>query len=342
MTVISSAGGFAQLIDDQEGLATTSQLARHGYDRDQLMHRVETGQWVRVLHGVIATSNGCLTRSMVLRAALLYGGPRAVLSHRSAGEEWLMLRVRSEDEPVHITVPYGQSALCQRPTLRTPTVRLAPEAHRCVHPGVVVHRSKAFEHITIDGDFPRTTAAATAIDLAVAEPTPRLAMITLVAAVTEARIPIWRIREHVEKRRPRRYRRPIADALAMLDDGVASVLEHRYALDVEQAHGLPPGRRQSPVIVDGRALYEDVDYSPLGVPLIVRLDGARFHFRRTVRFRDRRRDNAAEMAGRPRLVYGWDETVEEPCGIFDEVREVLVREGWPDSSRPCERCATRR
>jgi hypothetical protein len=59
-----------------------------------------------------------------------------------------------------------------------------------------------------------------------------------------------------------------------------------------------------PHVVDGPILYGDVDYSPTGVPLIVRLDGQQYHSAQQSRFRDRRRDNAAELADRPRLVYG--------------------------------------
>jgi hypothetical protein len=137
---------------------------------------------------------------------------------------------------------------------------------------------------------------------------------------------------------PYRHATDIADAVTLLGDGVQSVLEHRYTLDVERSHGLPAGKRQMPHVVDGRILFEDVDYSPTGVPLIVRLDGQQYHSGQQSRFRDRRRDNAAELADRPRLVYGWDETTRDPCGVFEEVRRVLVREGWPDTSHRCPAC----
>lgn len=83
-------------------------------------------------------------------------------------------------------------------------------------------------------------------------------------------------------------------------------------------------------------LFEDVEYFDGG--LIVRLDGQAFHSSRNVRFRDRMRDNAAELSDRPRLVYGWHEVSTDPCGVYREVREVLVREGWTDVSYPCAKC----
>jgi hypothetical protein len=123
-------------------------------------------------------------------------------------------------------------------------------------------------------------------------------------------------------------------------DGVQSALEYRYAIDVERAHGLPAARRQSPVVVDGRTLWEDCDYSGCGVPLIVRLDGRRYHAGAEFAFRDRRRDNAAELDNRPRLVYGWDEVSGDACGVAGEVATVLRRGGWDGEGQgSCAACA---
>lgn len=191
-----------------------------------------------------------------------------------------------------------------------------------------MHRSRAHDYIAVDTDPPRTMRADTALDLAIAEPTARDAYTRLVALVTNARIPLRDIRRRMGERRPRRYGKALVDAVRLLADGVQSVLEYRYATDVEDAHGLPRARRQSPVIVDGRTLFEDCDYSDHGVPLIVRLDGRRAHAMAEVAFRDRRRDNAAELQGRPRLVYGFDEVTKNPCVVAREVEIVLVREGW--------------
>lgn len=128
----------------------------------------------------------------------------------------------------------------------------------------------------------------------------------------------------------------------MLSEGVQSVLEYRYAVDVEQAHGLPVARRQSAVVVDGRTLFEDCDYTDHGVPLIVRLDGRQWHSRAEIAFRDRRRDNAAELADRPRLVFGYDEVESDPCGVASDVEHVLQREGWRRIlPNPCASCVGR-
>ncbi|GGG18698.1 hypothetical protein GCM10007304_35830 [Rhodococcoides trifolii] len=333
-------GDWQSVLDAQHGVVTTSQLAAFGRSPTAVKFHVDSGQWLRVFYGVIAVTNGPLSRAMHLQAALLYGGSGALLSHVTAAEEWGMRRAAVAG-PVHITVRHGCSAVSQGEVARRSALRATSRSNRIVHPGVVVHRSRAIAHIGVEFDQPRTSKADTAIDLAVIEPTARGAIIRFVEAVTAGAIPIATMRAKLEVRPPRRYRRALHDALRMLADGVHSVLEHRYALDVERKHGLPSARRQAPHIVDGRTLFEDVDYTRSGVPLIVRLDGQGFHGARQIRFRDRRRDNAAELADRPRLTYGWDDVTGDPCAVYAEVREVLVREGWVDTSAPCGRCAPR-
>ncbi|OAK55532.1 type IV toxin-antitoxin system AbiEi family antitoxin domain-containing protein [Rhodococcoides kyotonense] len=333
---IATTASRQQLLDSQHGLLTARQLYDLGCRPESIRHAVESGQWLRIFRGVISLTNGPLTRDMKLSAALLYAGPSALLSHETAAEEWRLQR--PADGPVHVTVRYGASAVSQPPTMRQSTARPTSASNSMIHPGVVVHRSRALKHIGVDVDPRRTSKVDTALDLAVAEPTSRAASIRLVSTMSAGAISVDAMRRKIEHRRPRRYAATIADTLDLLRNGVHSALEHRYVLDVEQAHGLPSSARQAPHHVDGRTLFEDVLYEEVG--LIVRLDGQAFHSAKQRRFRDRRRDNAAELGGLPRLVYGWDEVTKDPCGVYSEVRAVLVREGWDDTSFPCERCAS--
>jgi hypothetical protein len=328
---------WQELLDMQDGVVTTAQALAHGFTEKGVRHRTQSGQWVRALFGVLVVTNGALTRDQQLRAALLYGGAGALLSHHSAAEEWGMSRATAG--PVHVTRRYGASSVSAPSRTRPTTPRPTGSGLALVHPGVVVHRSRALRHIGVDGELPRTSAADTVLDLAQSAPNPRAAMCVAVDAMSSGRVQPSTMRRRIEYRRPRRYLRAICRTLDMLESGVHSVLEHRYVLDVEDAHGLPHGRRQAPHVVDGRVLFEDLDYSPDGVPLIVRLDGQEFHTAVQRRFRDRRRDNASELEKRPRLSYGWDDVTGDPCGVYREVRAVLVREGWPDLSHPCARCS---
>lgn len=307
---------WQRLLDRQHGVVHIGQLRRLGVTWAAVRAQVEACRWRQVVHGVYATFTGPLPRPARVAAGLLYGGAGAVLSHRTAAEEWGMLP--AVDGPVHITVRYGASAITQDGL-------------------VVVHRSRAFAHIVVDADPPRTGRADTAVDLAVEEPDARRARAVLTGLLTGGRVRPTEVERRLEQRPPRRYRRALREAVRLVREGVQSVLEELYAVEVEQAHGLPPAVRQSPFGVDGVTLWEDAVYDHLGIPLTVRLDG-RTHLLADVAFRDRRRDNAAELAGRSRLVFGWRDLSRDPCGAAVDVQRVLLRWGWTGAFRRCPRC----
>ncbi|MEU7812073.1 hypothetical protein [Pseudonocardia sp. NPDC049154] len=306
-----------RLLSQQHGVAGLDQLREFGVTWSAVVAHLDAGRWQRVLPRVYALFTGSLSPQARTSAALLYGGPAAVLSHRTAAELWGL--VRSEDRPVHITVPYTSSAVSQPPL-------------------VTVHRSRAHRHILVATDPPRTSRADTAIDVAVAEPDPDAARRALVAMLTTGRVTPAAVERRMSERLPRRHRRALREAIRMVREGVQSALEELYVSDVERAHGLPSGRRQSPVQVDGTELYEDVVYDAVGAALTVRLDG-RTHLIDGVAFRDRRRDNAAELAGRARLVYGWRDLSADPCAAAREVAAVLRRLGWRGAATTCPTCS---
>jgi hypothetical protein len=305
---------WRRLVDEQHGVLDVGQLSRFGITRSAISANVRAGRWQVAAPRVYSTFTGPLPWESRVTAALRYAGPHAVVSHRTAAAAWGMCG--PDDGPVHVTVPYQCSAVSQPPL-------------------VVVHRSRAFRYIAVDGAPPRTSRADTVIDLAAAEPTAREAMRTLTALVTARRAAVSAVREQLRDRPPARYRRALAEAAARIDDGVRSVLEELYAVEVEAAHGIPAARRQQPFLVDGRVLIEDAVYDDVGVPLTVRLDG-QYHLRRDIARRDRRRGNAATLAGRTSLTYGWDELA-DPCTAAGEVAAVLRAAGWAGPLHPCPR-----
>ncbi len=307
-----------KLIAVQHGAASLAQLREFGVTGHAIAANVDADRWQRALPGVIVVFTGPLPRATRLAAAVLYGGPCSVLSHHTAAQEWGLV-ADDEDEPIHVTVPYGRSAVSHLPQ-------------------VMVHRSRAFHHIATATEPPRTSREDTILDVAVAEPTAEQARNTLVHLVGSTRIALWRMHKQLEWRPPRRYRKAIKAGLDLVAGGAVSALEAEYVLNVEREHGLPAGRRQVPFGVDGVVLWEDVTYDDAGAALTVRLDGRRFHATSRVAFRDRRRDNAAELSGRARLVYGWHEVHENPCAVAGEVMRVLRREGWGGSGQRCPRC----
>lgn len=319
--------GWRDLIEQQCGIATRRQALAHGWTQSAIRANVRAGRWQPVHDGVLALFTGPLTEAARRWAAVLARHP-AALSHDTAGELWFFRRP-DPDRPIHVTVPYGASASPRR--------------------GVVVHRSRAFAHTVVEGlELPVVGRAHTAVDLAVAEPTPKVAMATLLHCVTVTSLAPELVRASIDVRRPRRYRDPLLAALGYATDGVRSKLEAVYALEVEEAHGLPRGERQVPVVVDGIVRYEDILYrigddraggkGDRAGEVIVRLDGFRYHADRVTALVDRRRDLAAELAGRGRVVFGYEETLRDPCARARDLDAVLRRRGWTGALRACERC----
>ncbi len=308
---------WTALLDAQHGVVSWHQLKEHGASPDLVTANVAARRWRLVLPRTYATFTGPLSQDAKIAAALCYGGPAAILSHRTAAEHWWMLPVA--EGPVHLTVPYGTSAVSQADL-------------------VVVHRSRAWRHIVVEAGHPVTSRADTAVDVAVSEDDARSAQRTLVALMTGGRVRPLDVERRLQERPPRRYRRALKDAVRLVREGVQSALEELYAVEVENRHGLPVARRQAPFVVDGVTLWEDAVYDDVGVPLTVRLDG-RTHLLNSVAFRDRRRDNAAELAGRSRLTFGWRDVSIDPCGAAGEVFQVLTRLGWRGELRRCPACA---
>jgi len=307
---------WLRAVSAQYGVLGIAQLREFGLTWAVVRAQVRAGRWQAVLPRVYATFTGPLPRESRIAAALLYAGPMSVLSHRTAAELWGMYPESAG--PVHVTVPYGCSAVSQPPLM-------------------VLHRSRAFGHIAVDGQPPLTNRTDTAVDIAVAESSAREAQLVLTELMTGRRVGVEQVRWRLTERQPRRYKQELDQAVARVHSGVESMLEERYAVDVEVAHGLPAARRQMPFRVDGRTLFEDAVYDDLGVPLTVRLDGHR-HLDPDVALRDRRRDNAAELAGRSRLVFGWAEVSGQPCRVAMELATVLRRHGWQGPLRCCPKC----
>ncbi|MFJ7215330.1 hypothetical protein [Amycolatopsis sp. NPDC098790] len=314
--------GWLMLLSEQHGVVSLRQLRQYGHSGDEIFANLAAGRWQRILPRVYATFTGEPGRSARLSAALLYGGAHAVLSHHTAAEEWGLIPI--VERPVEITVPYRSSAVSQRPL-------------------VIVHRSRALDHTTLETVPPRTRGPDTIVDLAVSQQTGREATTLIVDLVSRSSIPLRAIEDCLLLRPPYRYRGAIRRGLDLIGNGLMSALEIEYLERVEDQHDLPRGDRQTPCTVDGKTLWEDVTYDNHGARVTIRLDGRATHTTGGVAFRDRRRDNAAELAGRARLVYGWQDVHGSPCAVAAEVRKILLREGRDatGSREPtCHRCGS--
>ena len=132
----------AEIAARQHGLVTRPQLLRAGFADNAIAHRVQTGRLIRLRHGVYAVGHRPPSPHARALAAVLACGPEAVLSHRSAGALWGLIRWNGAIEVTAAT------------------------ARR--HAGVLVHRSRTLtpDHTTRHYAIPVTTPARTLHDLA--------------------------------------------------------------------------------------------------------------------------------------------------------------------------------
>ncbi|WP_018331318.1 type IV toxin-antitoxin system AbiEi family antitoxin domain-containing protein [Actinomycetospora chiangmaiensis] len=309
---------WQRLRREQENVASVQQALAQGITENAIRAHVAAGRWVPLFRGVLALVSGEPTASMWRRAALLFVRGPALLSHASAAAVHRMPGA-SDVGPIHVTVPYGSSA------------------RGC--PGITVHRSRAFAHLAAAGvDPPVTGRIVTLVDLAVQRDDARGAMRFMTAGASASRLPGADIRKTLELRPPRRYRDALLAAAELLESGVQSVLEADYVTDVEAPHGLPPATRQVRRRTEAGTFVEDAEYDlPLGT-LTVRLDGWATHRTRRTAYRDRKRDNVAELEGRARLVFGTEEVWTETCGTARVVARRMRQLGWQGTLVRCRAC----
>jgi hypothetical protein len=293
-----------ELAHFQDGVLTTSQAIGGGLTNAILEHRVRRGSWQRLHTGVYAVFSGEPGRRAVLWAAVLRGGPGAMLSYHTAAE---LAELIDRPAPViHLTVPADR---------RVDKFR-----------GVIVHRSDRIDqarHPVMTP--PRTRIEETVLDLAGSATTLDDAYGWVTRAIGRRLTTQERLRDAMALRTRMRWRNALAPALTADADGVHSVLEYRYVRGVERPHALPRGIRQARVRRSGRTQYRDVLYEEYD--LAVELDGQAAHPGDT-RWLDIRRDNAAAVDGVLTLRYGWLDVSQHPCLVAAQIVQVLRRNGY--------------
>jgi very-short-patch-repair endonuclease len=291
----------------QAGVVTRQQARRCGLSDSAVRQRLVSGRWQRLYPGVFACFSGRVPRTVELWAAVLFGGPDAMLSHDTAAE--LHGLVPQPSDTVHISVP-GRRRVTR-------------------YPGLVVHRSSHAQHARHPVLEPaRTRVEDTIVDLTQTSPDLESAVGWMVRGVTSRQTTPVRLRAAIKARSRIRWRRNLVAALRNVADGCHSILELRYQRRVEQAHGLPPGVRQQ-----RRDRWRDDVAYPLH-HLTVELDGQLAHPAERA-FRDHRRDNAAVLAGAAVLRYGYVDVTERACVVAREVAAALNAAGWAGRPRRC-------
>lgn len=279
---------------------------RHGYSDAAIAAHLAASRWQQPARGIYLTYTGPPTLAARQWVALIHGGPRAVLSHQSAGVLWRIVDAH-DNMSIHVTVP-------------------RPAGARSI-PGVIVHRSRR----QVPGVLspPRTPAVGTVFDLASRAESFEAAT-ALIARACQLQITTpMQLRGELLRRKTQRWRGELLDVMSDVEGGVHSVLELRYLRDVERAHRIPSGARQFPA----GGTRQDVHYREFRT--VIELDGRLNHADLMSRWRDMTRDNASISRGEVTLRYGWADVAGSPCAVASQVATVLAQRGWEGKVRRC-------
>jgi Transcriptional regulator, AbiEi antitoxin len=285
---------IARLAARQHGNVTRAQLLRLDVSANAIAHRARSGRLHRVFTGVYAVGRPPTTPLERAAAAVLAGGPGAVLSHGAAASLW---------------------GLHKR--WRTPLEVIATSARR--HPGIVVHRSSTLgpEDATRHFGIPVTSPARTIFDVA-----PGLSDRALARAVNDARLAghLWladldalmvRFPWHPTTKRLKRFTDAGEKPTRSEFEDAFKAFAVRYALP-------------RPLInhdVNGREV--DVLFPHQG--LIVELDGYEYHGDRASFERDRDHDAEALQAGLRTVRLTWERFEGQPAKEARRLKAILRR-----------------
>lgn len=306
---------WASLATDQDGAITRRQLLGCGLSPSAVDWLARDRRWQRPSPGVYLTFTGPAPWRTLAWAAVLAAGSGACLAGRSA----LFLHgvLDAPGPVVEVAVPSGRH----------------PE--RCA--GIKVTRRRGPTVAAPVGNPPRTPVEPATLDVADAVDDDADAVALVLAAVQRRRTTAVRLARALQDRSRHRRRRLLTAVLADAAEGAHSLLERRYLVDVERAHGLPRAERnlaedEHDLRGRRRRRYRDVRYQHFRV--VVELDGRTAH-PASVRGEDDRRDVLLLVIDVVTLRYGWVDVVGRPCEVAAEVAEVLRARGWTGSPGPC-------
>ena len=298
----SPDGQVAALARRQHGVVCHRQLLTIGLTGRAVFERRRAGRLHDLYQGVYAVGHLALTREGRWMAAVLAGGPRAVLSHRTAAALW---GIRDQDAgPIDVT-----AADRRRP-----------------RPGIRFHRTTLpNDEVTIRNGIEVTTVPRTLLDLASV-----LAPDRLERAVHE--VEVLRLTDplsipEVMARHPR------SPGIATLRGAVGSPLritkrelEHRYR-HLLIAHQIDPPRTNALVTVSTRTFEVDCLWKPQR--LVVELDGRAVHDTALAFEADRERDRLLMLAGWRIARFTWRQVTECPDVVAAQTRALLALPSTP-------------
>jgi very-short-patch-repair endonuclease len=290
---------IAALAERQHGVVARWQLAGRGIGRGVIEARLRRGSLHLVHRGVYAVGHARLDRWGRWMAAVLACGEDAVLSHRSAGRCWGLLR-GSDNAGVDVSRPRG---------------------HRR-RVGILTHRANlpADERTVVDG-VPVTTVPRTIFDIA-ALGNRREAERTLHEAEVQGLTDRLSLPDLLV-RYPGYPGAPLLRELLGIGSGGGATINDFEAVfaDLVDRHQLPRPRFNPDLLVRGRHLRPDCVWDERRV--IVELDGRAVHGTRRAFESDRERDRILAAEGWRVLRITWRQLADSPEAVVRDVRRTL-------------------
>ena len=285
------------LAEWQGGVVHRDQLLELGLTRSGISRWCAASWLHRLYPTVYALGHRALDERACLRAALLYAGPGAALSHSTAVSWWELLDISAI--PVHLSTPG----------------KLAPAAD------LVLHGRRRVERL-VHRDLYVTTVPQTLLDAATMLPLTRLRR-----AIAEAEFrrlaTVGEIASALGRGRP--GSRPLSRALALHQPRLArtrSALEERF-LELCERYGIP--LPEVNVMVHGFM----VDALWRRERVIVELDGRAAHGTTAAMERDRDRDLTLRRAGFNVVRYTWAQVTRRAPLVAADLRGALGPELCP-------------
>jgi very-short-patch-repair endonuclease len=281
----------AELAERQYGVADRAQLRRCGLNDGAIARWIAQGRLHRLHRGIYAVGHAAIHIRGRLVAAVLYGGPGAVLSHQTAAWCWGLLD--AEPRRIHVTTPNRRRSVRE----------------------IRIHRPRSIDR-TVHAGIGLTTVPRTLLDLAATLPFADLRQALAQADhlnLLEARA----VEAQLGRGRP--GARELRRALSLHFPEVArtrSVLEERFVMLIER-HGIPMPEvnvRLEGFVVDALWRRERV---------VVELDGHETHSYPAAAERDRRRDLILRRGGFTVLRYTWRQVTYEQGAVIGDLERSL-------------------
>jgi very-short-patch-repair endonuclease len=288
-----------ELARKQHGVVARRQLLALGLTPKAIKYAVRAGRLhVTRWRAVYCVGRPELSEFGRLMTAVLWAGPGAVVSHRSAGGLWGIRKYRYG--PVHLSVPAVRK----------------PRSTK----GVVIHRRAALgpRQTTRQRGIPVTNPAWTLIDLATTLDRPRLeSAVDQADALNLLRVDT--LREELD----RAQGQPGVPLLRDIIDRDLFVLTdsdlERLFVPIAREAGLE--RPVTQAEVNGW----EVDFHFPSLPLVVECDSLRYHRTPYEQRKDRLRDQAHDAAGTPWVRYTHWQIAKERSYVARHLRKVAER-----------------